>query len=678
MGTTEHRGRRIVASVMKVILAAGAVPAMVALAAGCVGGPRELAPEEEPRVISETAFELDGGAIPTIEIDPMGLAERPVDAILLRAYAESGELVREWQLPGDLRLDLPVDGLEDGHSYRYEIAIRSDGYEYPLADPISVRLSLGLPVFRPREERVLSIDPRPWLRWEPVDETERTAPHGLVRLTVGGDGGTRSIEVSPDRDEYRSEEQLVDPAAIRAGARLRWTVRVVHESGILGQASVPGEVVYDLTAAAPVGLTGIDGATIVERPVLRWTEVSGAERYRFEARPGDSGEVIVVTVDAPRVPLDIEQVEAALQGSERRIIRWRVAAEGPEDIVTAWSRSYTVSYRTLMPAFFPVLPPGTTASIAMGIPAVTEDRVVDGSEPDERPAIDVTLRRPFAMARFELSNQIVAELLTTALSRGFVTEAGGLIRNTTDGRVLVGLEELQFGVQFGLEAIRDEAGELAAVRPRQGYESHPAVGVSWYGAAYLANALSLLEGREPVYAIGENRVDVYPARNGYRLPSEAEWALAAARTSATDPQTVRIQATENRALTVLEQRAANYLRSGDRWEDVNPPYTAAGGPTVPVGAFGITNAAGISDLVGNVWEWCWDWYDPDWYGRDTARTDPAGPGEPVPDRYGRQLRVVRGSAWNTPQSEIRLSNRGAFDPETGSHSIGVRLVYTLR
>jgi len=49
----------------------------------------------------------------------------------------------------------------------------------------------------------------------------------------------------------------------------------------------------------------------------------------------------------------------------------------------------------------------------------------------------------------------------------------------------------------------------------------------------------------------------------------------------------------------------------------------------------------------------------------------------VPDVYNRELRVVRGCAWNTPRENLRRTNRGAFSPDATSHSIGVRLVRSL-
>jgi formylglycine-generating enzyme required for sulfatase activity len=242
------------------------------------------------------------------------------------------------------------------------------------------------------------------------------------------------------------------------------------------------------------------------------------------------------------------------------------------------------------------------------------------------------------------------------------------------------------------------------------------VGVSWYGAVALANELSLLAARDAVYEFGPTGVTARPERDGYRIPTEAEWAFAAAlreplrpispsegaivadqtagagRTGngdqtadaagLTDSNAQLQLVAENRPLSAVDMRGINYQRSGDRWEDVNPPFTRAGGPTAPVGAAGDMNGIGIADLLGNVWEWTADWYDPQWYARAATVDRPAeelfrGPDEPVLDVYGRELKVLRGSAWNTPENAVRRTSRGTFSPASTSYSIGVRLVRSI-
>jgi formylglycine-generating enzyme required for sulfatase activity len=177
-----------------------------------------------------------------------------------------------------------------------------------------------------------------------------------------------------------------------------------------------------------------------------------------------------------------------------------------------------------------------------------------------------------------------------------------------------------------------------------------------------------VDGRRLVYRFSSEGVDIHPGRDGYRLPTEAEWEYAASRGPA-----------PTRGTTEIGVELYNFYRSDDSYEDPQPPYTAAGGPTSPVGSLNNASDDGIFDLLGNVWEWCNDWYDAEWYQTLSERggtANPDGPPEPVTDRFDVVSRVVRGAAWNSREGEVRVANRGRFPPHQTSHSIGVRLVRT--
>ena len=100
----------------------------------------------------------------------------------------------------------------------------------------------------------------------------------------------------------------------------------------------------------------------------------------------------------------------------------------------------------------------------------------------------------------------------------------------------------------------------------------------------------------------------------------------------------------------------------------HPSYTAGGMPyTSPVGSFG-ANGYGLYDMAGNVWEWCWDWYDSSYYATSNGRTDPRGPASGA-------FRIFRGGDWSnsTDASHARCADRNGNTPVSLGFNVGFRL-----
>jgi len=223
------------------------------------------------------------------------------------------------------------------------------------------------------------------------------------------------------------------------------------------------------------------------------------------------------------------------------------------------------------------------------IPAGDFQMGSENGDSDERPVHTVYLDA-FYMDIYEVTNALFAEFLN---ARGNQKEGGAtwLDAGDEDARIH------QAGGRWQADA---------------GYEDHPAVEITWYGAR------AFCEWR------------------GARLPTEAEWEKAArgGLSGASYPW--------GDEAPVCEKGAQNGAQFG-----------ACDGETVAVGSFA-ANGYGLFDMAGNVWEWVWDWYAVDYYGRSRLQ-NPLGPDSG-------EGRVVRGGSWDNNVNGLRSANRGGLGP----------------
>jgi formylglycine-generating enzyme required for sulfatase activity len=178
--------------------------------------------------------------------------------------------------------------------------------------------------------------------------------------------------------------------------------------------------------------------------------------------------------------------------------------------------------------------------------------------------------------------------------------------------------------------------QYAAVRGEEptGAPRHPVTEVSWLDAIRFCNLLSQQAGLPPSYTLSDDPdgrdVACDWTAGGYRLPSEAEWEYAC-------------------------RAGTTGVRYGEL--DEIAWYVDNSGGTVHDVATRAPNAWGLHDMIGNVWEWCWDVYDPRVYG---------------------PYRVFRGGGWSDPPRGCRASCRRKSHPTFSVDDLGFRLARSVR
>ncbi len=228
----------------------------------------------------------------------------------------------------------------------------------------------------------------------------------------------------------------------------------------------------------------------------------------------------------------------------------------------------------------------------------------------------VELKRPFYIARFQVTNREFREFRADHLSGIF----------------------------------KDESLDL---------ERQPVARVTWQDAAAFCNWLSQRDKLPPAYARRGDRLElVEPATTGYRMPTEAEWEFAA-----------RFDGSRATRKYPWGNDLPVPARSGN-WGDATAiyltPVTISGYDdgfrvAAPVGSYA-ANPLGLHDLGSNVLEWTTDRYSIYVVGPDYTSSDPVGP--KAGDNY-----VIRGAGWLTGKiPELRLAVRdsgSAARPDLG-------------
>ncbi len=179
-------------------------------------------------------------------------------------------------------------------------------------------------------------------------------------------------------------------------------------------------------------------------------------------------------------------------------------------------------------------------------------------------------------------------------------------------------------------------------------DNNPVANVTWADAVQYCNWLSKKEGRTPAYKQQFGKwVPVYPFTDGYRLPTEAEWAWAIRF----EERPVAKKFPWGKAWPASKD-SGNYADKSarDLVPSVIPTFDDGYASTAPVGTFP-ASSSGIHDGGGNVAEWVNDWYTVPTPGMTEPEVDPTGPSRG-------NSHVIRGSSWrHGGVTELRLSYR---------------------
>ncbi len=215
------------------------------------------------------------------------------------------------------------------------------------------------------------------------------------------------------------------------------------------------------------------------------------------------------------------------------------------------------------------------------------------------------------------------------------------------------------------------------------YPDHPVVHVTWLDAVLYCNWLSAVSGLEPCYDLRRGyetnltKVSFDPEKNGFHLPTEAQWECAVRGNL--EMAEYPWGDDDPKGLGNSSQYSGPLVQERLRFSGARGPLAAGSIEAATPDSVRPLNGFFLVDMAGNVWEWCNDFYGADYYSGSPSE-NPEGPGRsdfPSSEWKSVPPKVLRGGGYNAPASEMRCANRDKLSGMDRKPYVGFRVARNL-